>query len=210
MTPLSWSLAMTQDTLWGLVNRNPTPPSSQQKHPNSDWTEHLPTALLILQARINCGTGFSPSALAFGTPDGFTGVEKRKPWSTVPEKPSYNYPITNPMVRQGLQHRIGVINCHDIVISKSCILTTWADRADLCRQKEPLMASLGELVQKLIRVEYSAQENSLIRPEKEMQLGIGPTKTTINAARTNTSVYQLILIRFGRFYAQMEATKQEL
>ncbi|KAJ9061882.1 hypothetical protein DSO57_1016119 [Entomophthora muscae] len=90
-----------------------------------------------------------------------------------------------------------VMNHHDIIIYKNCVLTTWADRADPCRQNKPLMVSL-------------ARENSLIRPKKEMQLGIGPTKTTFNAVRTNTSVSQLILIGFGRFYAQIEATKQDL
>ncbi|KAJ9076895.1 hypothetical protein DSO57_1021972 [Entomophthora muscae] len=58
-----------------------------QEHPNTAWTEHLPTALLILRARVNCGTGFSPSTLAFGTPDGLTGMKQGNLQSTVPVKP---------------------------------------------------------------------------------------------------------------------------
>ena len=58
-----------------------------QEHPNTAWTEHLPTTLLILQARINRGTGFSPSILAFGTPDSLMWVEQGKLWSTVPGNP---------------------------------------------------------------------------------------------------------------------------
>ncbi|KAJ9048754.1 hypothetical protein DSO57_1031639 [Entomophthora muscae] len=37
-----------------------------QEHPNTAWPKHLPTTLLILQARINCGTGFSPAPWSLG------------------------------------------------------------------------------------------------------------------------------------------------
>ncbi|KAJ9069263.1 hypothetical protein DSO57_1020211 [Entomophthora muscae] len=67
-----------------------------QEHPDA-WTEHLPTALLILQARINRGTGFSPSTLAFETPDSVTGVEQGKLWSRVPKKPPL---VTTPSLDQ--------------------------------------------------------------------------------------------------------------
>ncbi|KAJ9050067.1 hypothetical protein DSO57_1017904 [Entomophthora muscae] len=68
-----------------------------QEHPNTAWTEHLPTALLILQARINRGTGFSPSTLAFGKPDSLTGVEQGKLQSNVPDKPPL---VTTPSLDQ--------------------------------------------------------------------------------------------------------------
>ncbi|KAJ9056604.1 hypothetical protein DSO57_1031289 [Entomophthora muscae] len=58
-----------------------------QEHPNTAWTEHLLTVLLILQARVNCGTGFSPSTLAFRTLDGLMGVKQGNLRSTAPAKP---------------------------------------------------------------------------------------------------------------------------
>ncbi|KAJ9073837.1 hypothetical protein DSO57_1012374 [Entomophthora muscae] len=68
-----------------------------QEHPNTTWTEHLPITLLILSARINCGTDFSPSALAFGTPDGLKEVEQGKLWTTVPNQPPL---VTTPFLSQ--------------------------------------------------------------------------------------------------------------
>ncbi|KAJ9085010.1 hypothetical protein DSO57_1018294 [Entomophthora muscae] len=59
------------------------------------WCSYLPNYLTSTQIppgpnispllfRINCGTGFSPSALAFGTPNELAGIEQRNLWSSVP------------------------------------------------------------------------------------------------------------------------------
>ncbi|KAJ9060804.1 hypothetical protein DSO57_1026852 [Entomophthora muscae] len=52
-----------------------------------DTQENPNTALLVLRARINCGMGFSPSILVFGTLNGLS----RKLQNTVSRKP----PLTN-------------------------------------------------------------------------------------------------------------------
>ncbi|KAJ9064905.1 hypothetical protein DSO57_1025432 [Entomophthora muscae] len=58
-------------------SRNPLPSASQQAR---GTVKQFPT-------RINRGTGFSPNILAFGIPDGLTGVEQGKLRSKIPDKP---------------------------------------------------------------------------------------------------------------------------